>query len=320
MAPRRFLADIRGIRLQQGGRQMTDALDPIVQLSDALAARAAAAQGLVVALRVGHRARSAVLWDADVAIASEQVFPRAAEAEIALADGQVLKARVAGRDPGTNILALRLEHPIAAARPATAEPRLGALALAFGAAADGAPTMRLGIVRALGPAWHSLKGGLIDRRISLDFRLSSAAEGGPVLDAGGGLLGMSTAGPRGRALVIPVATITRILEAMLASGNVVRGWLGVALYPVALPEGTQADAGQHRGLRVMRVAPDGPAAKAGVQPGDILIRIGDQPAVQAREIGRGLGPDSIGRTVDIGLLRAGAPLTLTITIAARPAA
>jgi S1-C subfamily serine protease len=292
--------------------------DPIVQLSAALAARASRAQGLVAAVRVGHRVRSGILWDHSVAIASEQVFPKVMEAEVKLADGRAFKARVAGRDPGTNIIALRLESPVEVTLPAAAEPQLGALALAFGAAVGGAPTVRLAVVRALGPAWHSLKGGLIDRRISLDFSISRDEEGGPVLDANGGLLGMSTAGPRGRALVIPVATIARVLEPLLATGRVERGWLGAALYPVALPEGTVAAAGQHRGLMVMRVATGGPAATAGVQPGDILLAVGDILAVHPREIGRGLGPDGIGRSVDLRLLRAGAALALTATITARP--
>src|SRR4029077_13223985 len=102
--------------------------------------------------------------------------------------------------------------------PAPAESKLGALALAFGATGDGAPTVRLGIVRALGPEWHSLAGGLIDRRILLDFRISDRDEGGPVLDAAGGLLGMSTAGPRGRARGIPPTTPERRVPPLFSAG------------------------------------------------------------------------------------------------------
>src|SRR4029077_21181698 len=89
--------------------------------------------------------------------------------------------------------------------PEPADPALGALVLTLAADARGAPLVRLGIVRSLGPAWHSRGGGRIDRRITLDLHLSGAEEGGPVVDAAGALLGMSTAGPRGRALVIPAS-------------------------------------------------------------------------------------------------------------------
>lgn len=290
------------------------------ELSEALAARAAAATGFVAGLAAPRsRPLSATLWRADVAIASEQVFPKAEAAELTLPDGRTVPARVAGRDPGTNILALRCEGGPAGAPPAAGEPRLGALALVLAAGPGGRPSVRLTSVRALGPAWHSLAGGRIDRRIALDLALSPGEEGGPVFDAAGGLLGMSTAGPRGHALVIPAATIERVLAPLLASGRVERGWLGVALHPVALPEAIAAAAGQERGLIVLRLAPEGPAAKAGLLVGDILLAVGDTPAHHPAEIARLLGSDSVGQTIVLKLARAGAVVSLTAAVAARPA-
>jgi S1-C subfamily serine protease len=156
--------------------------------------------------------------------------------------------------------------------------------LARGVDPNGAPLVRLGAVRSLGPGWHSLAGGHIDRRITLDFLIALAEEGGPVLDAAGNLLGMSTAGPGSRALVIPAATIERVLDPLLTTGRVDRGWLGVALHPVALPERIKTEAGQDRGLMVMQVAPEGPAAKAGVLAGDILVALEASPAVSAQAL------------------------------------
>jgi len=292
--------------------------DFLTLLSDAVVARAAAGQGLVATISTGRRPRTGIFWGGDVVVASEQSFPKADDATVQLADGRKLNAQVAGRDPSTNIIALRLEQPVEVSLPATAEPQLGALALAFGAAGDGTATVRLTSIRAMGPAWHSLRGGLIDRRMSLDLSVSSGQEGGPVLSADGGLLGMSTAGPRGRAIVIPAATVARVLPPLLRTGKIERGWLGVALHPVALPAGSVT--AQERGQMVMQVAADGPAAKAGVQPGDILVAAGGVAAVQARDLGRRLGPDSVGQMIELRLFRAGAPLTLTATITARPAA
>jgi S1-C subfamily serine protease len=293
--------------------------DPLAQLSDALATRAVAAQAFVAAIRIRHRLRSGIVWGSDVVVASEQVFPRATEVEIRLADGRELKATVAGRDPGSNVVALRLEEPVEVTRPTSAETRLGALVLAVGAAAGGTPSVRLGVVRALGPAWHSMAGGLIDRRIGLDFVISGREEGGPVIDASGGLLGMSTRGPRGQGLVIPASTIERVLGPLLATGRVERGWLGVALHPVALSEPVAAQVGEARGLMVMQVTGDGPAARAGIHAGDILIRIGQVPAIDPHQISRTLGPESIGRDVELRVIRAGAPLTVAVTVTARPA-
>jgi S1-C subfamily serine protease len=293
--------------------------DALTRLSDALAARTAAAAGLVASLHTPHhRPRSGILWRPDVVVASQQVFPKADAAEIVLADGRQIAARVAGRDRGTNVVALRLEAPIDVARPASAEPQLGGLALTLSAEPKGGPTVRLGVVRSLGPAWHSFAGGHIDRRISLDFLIGRGEEGGPVVDATGHLLGMSTAGPGGRALVIPAATIERVLDPLLAGARIERGWLGLALHPVALPDAMKTEGGPQRGLMVMQVAPDGPCAKAGVLAGDILVTVDGAPASRPREIARRFGPDSIGREVELRIVRSGAPQTLTVTITARP--
>lgn len=292
----------------------------LMEFSQALAARADGGKALVAGLAVPHaRPLTATLWRADVAITSEQVFPRVEAAELTLPDGRTVPARVAGRDPGTNILALRTDGGAAiASPPAAAEPSLGALALVMAADPASLPSARLTAVRALGPAWHSFHGGRIDRRIALDLVLSRGEEGGPVFDMAGGLLGMSTAGPRGRALVIPAATIERVLAPLLAAGRIERGWLGVALHPVALPDAIAAAAGQERGLIVLRLAADGPAAKAGLLVGDILVAVGDSPALHPAEIAHRLGPDSIGQAIALKLVRAGTVTSLNATVMARP--
>lgn len=294
--------------------------DTLTRLSDALAARAAAASALVVGIDApGAGPRSGTLWRSDVVVASAQVFPRTDHADIVLADGRRVGARVAGRDRGTNLVALRLDQPVEASLPAAAEPRLGELALALGAGGGGETMARIGVVRSVGPAWQSLLGGRIDRRISLDLALSRAEEGGPVVTAAGGLLGMSTAGPRGRALVIPAATVERILDPLLSAGRIERGWLGVALHPVALPDASKAEYAQDRGLMVMQVAPGGPAGKAGVLAGDILIAVHGAPASHPSAIARQFGPESIGKAIELRLIRAGSLQVLSATVTARPA-
>ena len=86
------------------------------------------------------------------------------------------------------------------------------------------------------------------------------------------------------------------------------------------PDSTnKTDSGQHRGLMVMQVASDGPCAKAGVLAGDILIAVDGAPISRPRELAQQFGPESIGKQVELRLLRAGAPHTLAATITARPA-
>src|ERR1700730_3819097 len=271
---------------------MTDqSMDLFLELSAALISATTSMRSSVVAIRAPHSfSLSGTLWRHDLVVASEQVFPKADAAEVVRPDVAAIRARVAGSDPGTNVVALQLESPIEFDRPEPADPALGALVLALAADAGGAPMVRLGIVRSLGPAWHSRRGGQLDRRIALDLDLSSREEGGPVIDAAGALLGMSTAGPLGRALVIPASTIDRLLPPLLETGRIAPGWLGAALYPVALSEAVSQQIGQDRGLMVLKVAEGGPVAAAGVIAGDILLTIGgtlmDRPSGLARSFGR----------------------------------
>jgi len=225
---------------------MTDNVrDPLEALSDALVERVRRAQPLVARIEVeGRSMRSGTLWRKDVVVAAEQAFARVEEAKVV---------------PGTNVIAFRLDGAPEPAPLAAGEPHPGALALAFGADAASV-SVRLGVIHSVGPAWHSRAGGRIDRRIVLDMTMGGREEGGAVLDAGGNLLGISTLGPRRRVLVIPTTTVEGVLEPLLSTGRVERGWLGLALQPVLVPEAMQAEADKSRGLMIMGVAKDGPAA------------------------------------------------------------
>src|SRR6266481_1603351 len=250
---------------------MTDHIDPLAQFSNALAARAEAAKNAVVAIRLAHgRHMTGMVWRPEIVIASEQSVPRKDDFELVAAGGSVVTARIAGRDPSTNIAILRPAEQIASPSIAAGEAHTGAIALAIGADGTGGVSARLGLVNLAGAEWHSSRGGLIDRRIVLDVSLAQREEGGPVFDAAGACLGMSTFGPRGRVIAIPTATIERIVPLLLQDGRVARGWLGVALQAVAVPDALRETADQSGGLMVMSVVEDGPAARAGVVAGDII--------------------------------------------------
>jgi S1-C subfamily serine protease len=300
---------------------MTDQPDFLAQFSNALAARAEAAKNAVVAIRLAHgRHITGVAWRSDLVVASEQSLPRNDDFEIVAAGGTVLNAKIAGRDPSTNIAILRLATPIASPSIAAGEAHTGAVALAIGADGAGGSSARLGLVNLAGPEWHSSRGGLIDRRIVLDVSLARREEGGPVFDAAGGCLGMSTFGPRGQVIVIPAATIERIVPQLARDGHIARGWLGVALQAVAVPDALRESADQSSGLMVMSVVEGGPAAQAGIVAGDIILSVEGTPAHRFRKIARHFGADSIGRKADLRLIRSGTVMTVQMTIAERHAA
>lgn len=293
-------------------------MDIVEQLSNALAARVAGAAPLAVAIKAGPRHRSGILWRPDVVVTSEQVAGEEDNVTI-VQGGAEAAATLAGRDPTTNVAVFRLAAPLAVTLPAMGGvPPVGSLALVVGADAAGAATGRLAMVHATGPEWHSMAGGRIDTLIRLDVRLGSD-EGGPVLDHTGAFLGMSTAGPRRRAIVIPAATIARVVDPLLAHGHIARGWLGVGLQSVVIPESLQAAAGQSRGAMILQLVAQGPAEQAGIMAGDILLSVGEFRFGQRRSLAPVMGPDRIGQPVAVRLLRAGEVREIAAIVAARPA-
>lgn len=293
--------------------------NPLSSLSRALQTQVAAARDLAVAVRnPSHRHVSATLWQPDTVVTSEQVIGDRDEYEVVTASGATATARIAGRDPATNVLVLRTETPLATATPPRSAAAVGTLALALGADADGGTTARLGLISAVGPQWYSRAGGRIEQRIALDIRLGRTEEGGPVLDSEGGLLGMSTLGPPGVVLAIPAATLDRVVPQLLRDGHVTRGWLGLGLQPVAIPEPLRAAAGQTTGMMVMSIAENGPGTVAGVKAGDILLTIDGTSMRGVRRVIAGLDDTSVGRTVELRLIRGGEVSTLSLLITARP--
>jgi S1-C subfamily serine protease len=291
----------------------------LTDFSNAVAAQVAAASPVVVAIKLSEsRHSTGSLWRPDLVLASEQSLPRREAFDVVLPGGGTAQAKLVGRDAGTNIALLKLAQPAGVPPSKTGEPRLGSLALALGSDGVGGTTVRLGVVNVAGPSWSSRHGGRIDSRIVLDVRLARTEEGGPVLDADGARLGFSTFGPRRQALVIPAATVDRIVPLLLKNGRVARGWLGAALQPVAVPDALHAAAGQSSGMMVMSLANDGPSARAGVLAGDILLAVDGSPAIRVRRIAGQLGPDSIGRQVELKLIRGGGVMSLKAVITARP--
>jgi len=289
----------------------------LVQFSDALGDLADGARALLAEVRTaeGHRL-TGVLWAPNAVVVSEQGLPEASGFDVTIGS-QSVKARLQGRDPGTNVAVLALEGEIMQALPQPAIARVGSLAVVLGMGGNGVAA-RLAVVRSVGGAWESQSGGTIDQRITLDAPFGPNDEGGLVLSADGGVLGVAARGSHGQSLVIPASTVGKAVAALLAEGSVARGWLGVSLRPVALPEVLKPEASQKVGLMVMEVSADSPAAKADILAGDILLTAGGVPATRFGKISRQLGSASVGKTIAITLARGGAIVTCEATITARP--
>jgi S1-C subfamily serine protease len=208
------------------------------------------------------------------------------------------------------------------AQTADAAPlRPGHVVLAIGNH-EGAPVASLGIVATVGGPWHSLRGGTIDNLIRVDLVLSPAAEGGALVDVHGRVVGMAVLGPRRRVLAIPTSTIDRVVDQLLTKGHVFRGYLGAGLQPLrrGRPSNSAQPSGSGRGVLVVSIDPDGPAARAGLLVGDIVMTWNAKPVDRVREVMQSLGADSVGSTVALGLIRGGTPTAVKVVIGERPVA
>ncbi len=281
-------------------------------LSDALADLTARAARSVVSVRAARSRSSGFVWRPGLIVTAEEALAEEGEISVALPDGQSAVAAVVGLDPTTDVALLRvdrLDGP-AAALYAT-PPSVGALVVAVGRQNE-APSAAFGAVSFVGGPWRSLRGGEIDARIELDLSLRRAGEGGLALDASGRALGMVVFGPRQRVLVIPAATIERVAAKLQTHGRIARGYLGLGLRP------TRLDGDKGTAAMVMNVDANGPGAAAGLRQGDVIVKWSGEPIRDLRTVLRALGPDSVGSTVALSLLRGGAPAEAVLTIGERP--
>jgi S1-C subfamily serine protease len=296
---------------------MAESTNPLAAFSEQTAQLVERVARSVVAVHGGRRA-SGIHWRPGVIVTAEEILERDEDIGLTLPGGRQVAATLAGRDPSTDVAVLRFPPDgLPAAEIATAALRPGNLALAIGSH-EGAAIASLGIVGYVGAAWQSWRGGTIDSLLRLDLSLNRFAEGGALVDVSGRVLGMTVLGPRRRVLAIPSSTIDRAVDQLLSKGHIARGYLGAGLQNVRLGRGAKDASDVKRGILVVSIDPEGPASRAGLVVGDIITAWNGKPVVQVREVMRLLGPDSVGTSVDLQLLRAGAPTNLKVTIGERP--
>ena len=303
---------------------MAESINPLVAFSDHAAQLVERTGSSIVAVHGGGRGSSSgIHWRSGVIVTAEEVLERDEDVKITLPSGRLVEASLAGRDPSTDVAVLRFQSDgLPAASTADAAPlRPGHVVLAVGNH-EGAPVASLGVVATVGGPWHSLRGGTIDNLIRVDLVLSRAAEGGALIDAQGSVVGMAVLGPRRRVLAIPTSTIDRVVDQLLAKGHIFRGYLGAGLQPLrrGRPSHDPQPAGSVRGVLVVSIDPDGPAARAGLLVGDIVMTWNAKPIDRVRDVMHLLGVDSVGATVDLQLIRGGAPTALKVALGERPMA
>ena len=274
-------------------------------------------------VRVEGRRRgpsSGVVWSADgIVVTTHHTLERDEGVLVGLPSGEVVSAEVLGRDPTTDLAALRLSASGLTPARWGDETLLKAGALAVGISRPGRSVRAtLGLVARAAGEYRARGGGRINRWLETTLELHPGFSGSLVLGPDGAGLGLATAGLlRGTALAVPPSTLRRVVKSLLTHGEVRRGYLGLATHPVPLPPELREKTGEELALLVSRVEPDSPAARAGIVLGDGLLSFGGEALQDPGELLSLLSEDRIGDTIRMKLLRAGLVTEVEVTIGAR---
>jgi S1-C subfamily serine protease len=293
----------------------------LVALSEDLASTVEHAARSVVAVHARRRFDSSgVQWAAEVIVTADHAIRTEEEIRVTAPDGSEHRGEVAGRDPGTDLAVLRvkgLNLPVPA-RAAALRP--GNVILVVGRLNQSA-SVAAGVLSNISGPTRTWRGGRLDQVVRLDVALHPAASGGAVVDAAGNLVGIATpALSRVSVFAIPVATVDRVTQSLLAHGRIPRGYLGVGLQPIALPEHLKSshNLSAAAGLIAISVDGDAPAGRAGMAIGDVLVELGGRAVHRPEDVQEVLDAESIGKKLSARILRGGAARELEITIGERP--
>jgi S1-C subfamily serine protease len=293
--------------------------DPLEQLSDSLAAVVERTAPAVVRVEGRRRgAASGVAWSEDVVVTTHHALEWDEDITVGLPEGKTDKAVVAGRDPGTDIAALRL--PGARLVPASWTDvdglKVGHLVLSVSRPGRTAQA-RLGMVAALADSWRTPSGGRVDRYLQADLSLHPGFSGSALVDVAGRVRGLNTAGLlRGTATAMPASTVRRVVESLLAHGHVRRGYLGIGAQPVRLPGGIE-EGEKTAALLVISVQAASPAERAGLMLGDVLLALDGHPLAHPADLLPLLDEDRIGTAARARVVRGGEARDVEIVIGAR---
>jgi S1-C subfamily serine protease len=179
----------------------------------------------------------------------------------------------------------------------------------------------MGVISAVSGSWRTWRGGMMDQYIRLDATLYPGSSGGAVINTQGKVLGIATSGlSRIAGLAVPVSTVNRVVEELLTKGHISRGYLGLGLQPVAIPDALakQLKLTAPGGVIALSVEPSGPSERAGLMIGDILVALNGKPVQDTDDVQSVLDPSFVGKPVKATLVRGGALTEASITIGERP--
>jgi serine protease DegQ len=272
----------------------------------------------VANVNAGRRGGTGIVWSQDgLVVTANHVVGNSEAPTVTLSDGKELEAKVLGRDAYTDVALLKVDasglRPVQHGR--AEDVKVGqfvlALANAFGKTASATSGMVTSHRRSMRGFW----GVMIEDAVITDAKLNPGYSGGPLVDASGNLLGMNVAFFSGRGVAVSAELLTQTVEKLSKDGKVKKGFLGVYVEPVELPDelARSPQVNQEFGLMVRGVEPESAARVAGVAMGDVILSLGDARATDEYELHRALGGEVVGKPVTLRVLRAEKVTELKVT-------
>ena len=273
----------------------------------------------IVALNGRRFSCSGIYWREGIIVTSAEHIKQG-DTTVTLPNRDTAPVTLLGSDRSTDVAVFEsdLNLPVAPI-DSNCELRIGHLAIAIGRDPARGLFASQGIVSTVGDPWRSTLGGYIDRFIRLDLNFYSGSGGSALVNSAGQVVGFNTTGPRRSVLTIPAATIDRVVTQLLERGHISRGYLGLAMQPVNLPDAlvTEFSLQTQQGLMVLNVEPESPAAEAGILLGDILTKIETTTVAKLRDLQAFLEPQNVGKAILVELIRGGKLQNISVTIGDR---
>ncbi|HQU63078.1 MAG TPA: trypsin-like peptidase domain-containing protein, partial [Nitrosomonas sp.] len=257
-------------------------------------------------------------------LTNHHVIEAADEVEIALSDGRKIKAAVAGSDPETDLAVLKVDliNLPAITFGHSREAKVGDVVLVVGNPFGVGQTVTMGIIGALGRTKVGIN--TFEEFIQTDAAINPGNSGGALTDTAGNLIGINTAiysrsgGSLGIGFAIPVHIAKEIMEQIIRSGGVTRGWLGVSMQDMTEELADSFKLSSATGALIAGVLKDGPADRAGIKAGDIMIAIEGEPVLNSSELLNRVAALAPGATATVTIIRDKKEMEIQIKVGVRP--
>ncbi|MBN8582188.1 MAG: trypsin-like peptidase domain-containing protein [Anaerolineae bacterium] len=291
------------------------------ELSDAMANAADQAGKSTVLVDARRRIpASGIAFANDMILTADHVVEKEEDIRVLLGDGSELTARLAGRDPGTDLAVLKLSSAGATpAQVAKAPARVGQFVLAIGRPSSKGIESSFGTINAIGGPVRTGRGGMLDAYIKTDVVSYPGFSGGPLINGDGQVYGINTSGFGGGAITIPADVAWKTAETLAKHGKIKRGYLGIRSQTVNIPADAreQLKREQETALLVVGMEKDSPAEKGGLMVGDILVGVAGLPIEHHDELFVRLSGDVVGKATAMDVLRGGKLQTVSIVVGER---